>query len=152
MSFCTPVLVAALAMLAAAPAEAIVTYSFTLFSGTSLVYNSPDFITVDRHVPASALQSCQYLGDPTHCGTIDFLVAVGPFGDSIFFNGFDGGYGTGFAAHVFQNPGVYGGDRPTAQLSVSIAPGVPEPATWALLITGFALTGVAVRRRSSVIA
>lgn len=29
---------------------------------------------------------------------------------------------------------------------------VPEPATWALLITGFAMTGVALRRRSAVAA
>jgi len=29
-----------------------------------------------------------------------------------------------------------------------IAPGVPEPASWALMITGFGATGVALRRRS----
>lgn len=28
--------------------------------------------------------------------------------------------------------------------------GVPEPATWALLLTGFGLTGSAMRRRSNV--
>lgn len=33
----------------------------------------------------------------------------------------------------------------------SIAPGVPEPASWALMIAGFGLVGVAARRRSSVV-
>lgn len=38
------------------------------------------------------------------------------------------------------------------RLSDDAAPGVPEPATWALLLTGFAMTGVAVRRRRVAVA
>lgn len=43
----------------------------------------------------------------------------------------------------FQNIGF------TAEVSVPV-PGVPEPASWAMLIAGFALVGGAMRRRSSV--
>lgn len=34
----------------------------------------------------------------------------------------------------------------------SIAPGVPEPTSWAMLITGFGLTGAAMRRRRKTVA
>lgn len=34
---------------------------------------------------------------------------------------------------------------------VSILPGVPEPASWAMLIAGFGLTGAAMRRRRHVV-
>ena len=33
----------------------------------------------------------------------------------------------------------------------AVAPGVPEPATWALMIGGFALAGAAIRRRAVVV-
>jgi protoheme ferro-lyase len=33
-----------------------------------------------------------------------------------------------------------------------LAPGVPEPASWAMLIAGFGLTGAAMRRRRAVAA
>lgn len=33
----------------------------------------------------------------------------------------------------------------------TVGPGIPEPATWAVLITGFALTGGALRRRRAAI-
>lgn len=35
---------------------------------------------------------------------------------------------------------------------VNLAPGVPEPATWGLMITGFGLVGFAARRRRTVVA
>lgn len=36
--------------------------------------------------------------------------------------------------------------------NVSVAPGVPEAATWAMMIAGFGLVGAAMRRRSAAIA
>lgn len=44
---------------------------------------------------------------------------------------------------------------PSAQQSFSgvlNAPGVPEPASWAMLISGFALVGAVLRRRAAVVA
>lgn len=41
----------------------------------------------------------------------------------------------------FQNIGF------TAEVSTPATPGVPEPATWAMLIAGFGLVGAAARRR-----
>ena len=34
--------------------------------------------------------------------------------------------------------------------TVSVAPGIPEPSTWAVMITGFGLAGAALRRRRRV--
>lgn len=52
--------------------------------------------------------------------------------------------------YIQGNPivGTFGVDR----IIVSVGDTVPEPATWSLLIAGFAVTGVASRRRSRTIA
>ena len=34
----------------------------------------------------------------------------------------------------------------------TVIPGVPEPATWAMLIAGFGLVGAAARRRRPIVA
>jgi hypothetical protein len=47
--------------------------------------------------------------------------------------------------------GGYESDNHTVGFYTSLG-GVPEPATWAMLITGFGLVGVAMRRRRAVIA
>ncbi|WP_185965071.1 PEPxxWA-CTERM sorting domain-containing protein [Glacieibacterium frigidum] len=47
------------------------------------------------------------------------------------------------------NNGVYFNDATAVTFSASL---VPEPATWGLLIAGFAMTGVAMRRRKAVAA
>jgi hypothetical protein len=52
--------------------------------------------------------------------------------------------------------GVYADNGGAFQLSLyqlqAGAPGVPEPASWAMLIAGFGLTGAAMRRRRAVVA
>lgn len=57
------------------------------------------------------------------------------------------GMGSSFAAGAFLSPGIhqaiYGGDLAVIPLPA----GVPEPGTWALLLTGFGLTGLALRTR-----
>lgn len=49
-----------------------------------------------------------------------------------------------------QDPGH---DRlDSIDVELSAVDGVPEPASWALLIAGFAVTGVAARRRRTMLA
>ena len=54
------------------------------------------------------------------------------------------------------DPGFHGSGRQFVIDNISIdglaAPGVPEPATWALMITGFGMMGAAVRRRRTAAA
>ena len=60
-----------------------------------------------------------------------------------------------FADDAFQTPGIYQDRRNSvnAQLTVSgVADSVPEPSTWALLITGFGGAGAMLRRRRPVAA
>lgn len=45
--------------------------------------------------------------------------------------------------------GYFGGYSSGFRLTDTAAPGVPEPATWALMIGGFGLAGAAVRRRAT---
>lgn len=49
----------------------------------------------------------------------------------------------------FSTPGGGGG---TFKVTFDYTPAIPEPATWALMLTGFALTGYALRRRRIVFA
>jgi hypothetical protein len=45
----------------------------------------------------------------------------------------------------------WGLDNFTVAASGAGAPGVPEPATWAMMIGGFALAGAAMRRRATAL-
>ncbi len=56
------------------------------------------------------------------------------------------------ATGMFDSAGTltFPGGRPTVQQAFAgtiTAPGIPEPASWALMIAGFGLTGAAARRR-----
>ena len=46
----------------------------------------------------------------------------------------------------------WGGDGNADSLTINIAGSVPEPSTWALMLLGFGLAGVAMRRRSGAVA
>lgn len=65
------------------------------------------------------------------------------------------GFGN-YSAYVFDHAcGIYycaGGGGETAFNYAFSINGVPEPATWALMIGGFAMTGFAMRRRASAVA
>ena len=51
-----------------------------------------------------------------------------------------------FPNYAFQVPGTYS-DINSPQNTITVTAAVPEPASWALLIAGFGLTGAAARRR-----
>ncbi len=53
---------------------------------------------------------------------------------------------------AFRNDnGAFGLDDVSLTSNAAPPPPLPEPAVWALLVTGFGLTGLATRRRSSVV-
>jgi hypothetical protein len=57
--------------------------------------------------------------------------------------------GTALFNYGFQ----FGGDTVIAtEGAARVDPGVPEPASWAMLIAGFGLTGAAMRRRRIAVA
>lgn len=58
---------------------------------------------------------------------------------------------SGFTARYIQY-GVISSNGPNAGLSNIAFNAVPEPATWGLLIAGFAMVGVAARRRRTAVA
>lgn len=83
----------------------------------------------------------------------DSYLTIGNYAGT--FTGFCLAGGGGFANCAGQSPVVfiavrYPGDSEyvTGSGSVLVGATVPEPATWALLITGFGLTGAAMRRRN----
>jgi hypothetical protein len=150
-------LIAAAALLAASvPAAAVVTYDFTLGAGNSFSYVSPTFITGNIAVPASALASCtSVIGTCLAVGFESDAAAQGAPGYSAIAFGFDTGSGTEFdfsyfAGPALQTPGFYNelllGNGATLTVSV------PEPSTWALMIVGFGMAGLGVRRRAAAAA
>ena len=67
----------------------------------------------------------------------------------------DGGYGSAMADPYFQIDQEFVNAHPGYSLSFSpfagnVAP-VPEPATWAIMLTGFGLIGLVMRRRSAAV-
>ena len=163
---------AALAVCAAS-AQAAVRYDFVAkssfgtgqnnetFSG-SFSYLSPSFITSSRAIPIAALTSCAAVGSlgPATCRDQAFFVhpvdpwihfqlqsSTGPVGIAYY-----------FGASNFRTVGTHDsqkfGSQQFAQLTVTNLGGgvVPEPATWALMIGGFGLAGVALRRRRAAVA
>ncbi len=124
----------------------------------SFVYLSDGFITEDRTVPVADLQSCVVTMPTAYvCEAPIFIVDFGTlprvdYGAGSTIGEFSFGGSVGFPDAALLTPGFYtnGGaaqDR-FATLRVSQVSGaVPEPASWAMLITGFGPIGAALRRR-----
>jgi hypothetical protein len=133
---------------ASAPAEAtaIVNYNFTsTFVGTvGFSYTSSDFMTSDTDIVATGLDSCVAPAGDT-CHDVFFDVTNGTISMYFWQNGSPSdmnSYG-GFAGD-FSSYGTY--SSPVRTLVVS-PQGVPEPATWALMLLGFAGIGFAMRQK-----
>ena len=102
--------------------------------------------------------------DPTH---VNFMAHVDGWADDQYMSGAgvaqdfsldtggagynsNPGYGSAYSAYVNDHScGMDCGDGVNYAFRVA---GVPEPATWALMLGGFGLAGVALRRRSLVAA
>jgi hypothetical protein len=56
---------------------------------------------------------------------------------------------------IYIDPGFAGASDYSIELSPGVAnalPGVPEPAAWTMMLTGFGLLGLAARRRRAALA
>jgi hypothetical protein len=157
----------------AAPAAAVVTYTFeglSAFEGGwfgRFVISLTGPVTSDSVFPAAQFTSCEVLSNPDlTCGdhrfTFTTVAEFGVDGNMIEFAANNAGGEVGRSFFYFQ-PGAFGangtyntiifGSDQAATLTVSGIgggggpPPIPEPATWAMLIAGFGLTGAAMRRR-----
>jgi hypothetical protein len=173
------VAITALTAMTAQIAHADVLYSFdgTIVRQTqigNLIHNikwdfvTPDFITADRTVLPADLAMCtatRFVGvtqvGSVSCGEQSFRFGGG-LGNFVDFKiidplettGFLTGY-IGTPSNAFSTFGTYRDGYPIAggnlfgRLTVSLAPDVPEPASWAMMIAGFGLVGGMMRRRET---
>lgn len=158
-----------LAALAAAPAQAAVTYSFAAlssyeFDGEHAVgawsFTSPDFIAGDTTIPVSELSSCVAVptGGPGTCKAPSFRYFVnGPqdFNEVATLH-FSSPMTTDTQIYYYFAPGsfehygsyqtvLFGADQ-MGTLTVSQAAAVPEPMSGALLAAGLGVLAIARRR------
>jgi hypothetical protein len=165
-------LLALASVLAASPAAAAVTYTFGAISsftsnwtgnwdeqitgGFSVTVASP--ISTNTAIPAASLTSCGMSGSISGfipCGDQEFRFDTVPGYLIISFSGPNFGIFYYFDPAASTTNGtwdttIFGTDQ-QGILVTSGAPTsvVPEPASWAMLIAGFGLTGAAMRRRRS---
>ncbi len=151
------------AVLAAAPAAAA-DFRFTVTGPTAL--DSYSFTAPARPTPVVSAAHSFTLFDVASTGDIGFgiidYLANYSFYDATLGGGFDGGYSinvysgtplfTGSTLAPRFKIGSYAFTDFYGQATTLTIAGVPEPATWALMLGGFALTGVALRRRKAIVA
>jgi hypothetical protein len=142
----------------AIPAAAAVTYTLAGYSGVveapqSFSFVVDDYLSADTTIPLSAFTFC-VPGEGT-CVGAEFSVddPFNNFPDLSVLNFQTDTSGTFyyFDEDAFTTNGVYTNTEVgfnLATLTVSgFAEAVPEPATWALMISGFGMVGAASRRR-----
>jgi hypothetical protein len=174
--------VAALAALAASTAQAAITYSgsvsavntgatasYTITTdgtlGTLSASNFTGYTLSINGVDSSGTGINNFLGGNTSATTTALSFDFSAFGALVFYDGnsylcFLGtGQGTcvseptpsiGFG--VFSTGPVSAYDPRSGVQVIATAGAVPEPASWAMLIAGFGLTGAAMRRRKVAVA
>ena len=174
-NFLTAAALAAAMLMAPAVADAAVRYTFTGSANEegaiSFSYLASGFITTWQTITPD---TCSIANPDFVCGTMEFQPTPTNFpgseGDFISFGhenvdgsgggggfyffqtGALGAYGTysnaGWPINDFENPLCCAGNAGPATLKVEfVGSAVPEPATWAMMITGFGLSGAALRRR-----
>ncbi len=160
------VAIAALTLVAGAAQAAV--YRFTATSAASGVLGYLDFDSSVFNGSSFQFINNTNLLDLQFTNPINSIVVttVGPPGDSTIFDS-TGALptvvgGAGFTGGTDFSNGVWiagtnfitlaGNDFGDVSWSTGVAGGVPEPATWALMIGGFGLAGVSLRRRKAVAA
>jgi len=115
--------------------------------------------SVVNTVPFPMLLQPGYTDDPTIPDLLftytgpDFHTSGGPFGGITYFTGLSadstfGGKGVGsFSAVAIKNVGDLAGTNAYNVGLVAVPSAVPEPATWAMMLTGFLGLGMALRNR-----
>ena len=154
-----------------APASAAVRYDFQAFSSFpvgvprdivtgNFSVTLANFIRGTVFVPASELTSCIATGSVSGIMLCDVqLLSKDTFNTTVFF-GFFNPQGNATVAYYFSPDalsaiGTYDttelGPRQAGRLTVSLVGGaVPEPATWAMMLTGFGAIGGAMRAQRRV--
>jgi hypothetical protein len=120
----------------------------------SFTYSSDTPITGYTLVNAADLDSCSNTVPAGGCNYVQFWPDYDGSHDTVWFNGSGPGSTVYyFALNALSTVGSYDsqvfGDLQAAHLTVSFTPdgGVPEPASWALMLGGFGLIGAALRGR-----
>lgn len=116
--------------------------------------------TVAGNYSLEALATVQDI-NPSGVGITFFLAPIGPGGfqtalttldsQNTSFSYSNGGFlAVGESVGlIFDRNGTFNNDSTGLNISLSTVDGVPEPASWAMLIAGFGLTGAAMRRRAA---
>ena len=156
----------------ATASQAAVSYEFRWFSDdsyetewASFTYVAPDFITGGEVVEPADLANCSASFVYASCAsqTLDGdSEAYGEEGYDVVVFRYDQPVASRlrpsvhfFADGALTKAGVYDqiASDYISRLTVTVVPGgVPEPATWALMLSGFGLAGAVLRRRRGVAA
>ena len=127
-------------------------------TGTATTFGTYLVNTVDFTVGVNATVAATSSGTLTNTATVDgspftytvpYTITIGG-SDSITLGGntfYTDGVKVHFNALTFTDVGV--GQTASGDLTATIS--VPEPATWAMMVAGFGLVGLGVRRRSAAV-